>query len=419
MIKINNLSYNNIINDVSFSAGAGDVVGIVGYSGAGKTTLLKAIANVENTATGKIKYSGNLGFIYQNANNSIAPTYKLITQCCDGVGGQSKAQKIFAKLGLEKQAESYVDLISGGQKMRGSLAINLHRKPKVLLLDEPTANLDEKSAKIVVDELLSYAKANKCILLWVSHDILLMKKITTKILHIDNGKMVEYTTAKKFFTNPKSKAGKDILKNINLKPNKSKSKKTIVDFKNVSLGYGKKTVLEKLSFDVKSGECIGLFGGSGVGKSTVFRGITNQLKPTIGNIKSPKKIQMIFQDAKGSLNPKMNIGDIVGEPLAIDKNKNKKVIEILAKVGIDKSRFNDKPDSFSGGECQRIAIARAFINNPDLILADEMTSALDSHNKNIVLKLISQLQKKNNTTIIFASHDKTALKAICNRVVKL
>ena len=419
MIKINNLSYNNIINNISFTANAGDVVGIVGYSGAGKTTLLKAIANVEKTATGKIKVGGNLGFLYQNANNSIAPTYKLITQCCDGVGNQTTAQKIFAKLGLGEQAESYVDLISGGQKMRSSLAINLHRKPKVLLLDEPTANLDEASAKIVVDEILSYAKANKCTLLWVSHDMKLIKKIATKVLHIDNGEMVEFETAKKFFTKPKSKAGRDILKNINLKPNKSKSKKTVVKFENVSLGYGKKTVVEKLSFDVKAGECVGLFGSSGVGKSTVFRGIANQLKPIVGNIKSPKKIQMIFQDAKGSLNPKMNIGDIVGEPIAGDKNKQKKVIEILAKVGIDKNRINEKPDSFSGGECQRISIARAFINNPDLILADEMTSALDSHNKNIVLKLISDLQKKNNTTIIFASHDKTALNALCNRVVKL
>ncbi|MGB1360713.1 MAG: ABC transporter ATP-binding protein [Alphaproteobacteria bacterium] len=417
MIKINNLSL-NILNDISFNANDTDIIGVVGYSGAGKTTLLKAIANVDKTATGKVKYNGNLGFIYQNAKSSIAPTYKLITQCCDGIGKQTMAEKIFAKLGLTKQMNSFVDLISGGQQMRSLLAMNLHRKPKVLLLDEPTANLDGKNTKIVVKEIFEYAKKNKCTLIWVSHDMALMKKIATKVLHLDNGKVVEYTSAKQFFKNPKSVKGKNLLKSVNTKPNKTKSKTAVLKFDNVSLGYGDNQIVKGLSFTINKGECIGLFGESGIGKSTVLRGITKQLNPTTGNIKTPNKIQMIFQDAKGSLNPKLSILEIVGEPLGDKFNKNK-VINILKDVGIEKFRINDKPNSFSGGECQRIAIARAFINNPDLILADEMTSALDSHNKNIILKLITKLQSKNNTAIIFASHDKDALSAISSRVIKL
>ena len=112
----------------------------------------------------------------QNAKNSIAPNYKIITQVCDGVGKLKLAKKLLGKLGLDDYKKSYVDLISGGQQMRASLATNLHREPNILLLDEPTANLDEKNTQLVVKELLSYAQKTDCILIWVSHDMKLMGK---------------------------------------------------------------------------------------------------------------------------------------------------------------------------------------------------------------------------------------------------
>ncbi len=426
MITIDNLSLciNNkkLLKNISFSANKGDIIGVVGYSGSGKTSLLKSIVNIDKKATGKIEYSGKLGFLYQNAKNSIAPNYKIITQVCDGVGKLKLAKKLLSKLGLNDYKKSYVDLISGGQQIRASLAINLHRQPNILLLDEPTANLDKKNTKLVVEELLSYTKNNNCILIWVSHDMKLMEKITNKIMHINNGIISEYTDTKRFFNSPTTKQGKDLLKPIPIKKNQNKIGDIIITLENVSLGYNNKYVIKDLSFNVSLGECVGLFGESGIGKSTIFRGIMGQLNPIYGTIKKSNNIQMIFQDARGSLNPKLTILDIVSEPLGnkySTEGKKQKVIKILSKVGIDKSRIFDRPNQFSGGECQRISIGRAFISNPDLILADEITSALDSYNKNIILKLIYDLQAKFGTAIIFASHDYEAIKSISHKIIKL
>lgn len=426
MITVDNLSLciNNkqLLKDISFSANKGDIIGVVGYSGSGKTSLLKSIVNIDKKATGKIEYSGKLGFLYQNAKNSIAPNYKIITQVCDGVGKLKLAKKLLGKLGLDDYKKSYVDLISGGQQMRASLAINLHREPNILLLDEPTANLDEKNTQLVVKELLSYAQKTDCILIWVSHDMKLMEKITNKIIHINNGTISEYTDTKRFFKSPSTKQGKDLLQPIPIKKNKNKTGDTITTLKNVALGYNNKPVIKDLSFNVSLGECVGLFGESGIGKSTIFRGIMGQLNPISGTIKKSDNIQMIFQDARGALNPKLTILDIVSEPLGNKysaEEKKQKVIKILNKVGIDESRIFDKPNQFAGGECQRISIGRAFISNPDLILADEITSALDSYNKNMILKLIYDLQAKFNTAIIFASHDYEAIQSISHKVIKL
>lgn len=204
-------------------------------------------------------------------------------------------------------------------------------------------------------------------------------------------------------------------------------------------GYVK--AVDDVSFDLFEGETIGLVGESGCGKTTAARTILRALSPTSGKIilktdgisvdlahlseshlKALRpKMQMIFQDPFSSLNPRMTIGNIVGEPLIIHKMANKKqmldkVKQILVRVGLSSEHLNRYPHAFSGGQRQRIGIARALIMNPSLIIADEAVSALDVSVQAQVINLLMDMQKEFNLTYIFVSHNLGVVRYICNRV---
>lgn len=195
--------------------------------------------------------------------------------------------------------------------------------------------------------------------------------------------------------------------------------------------------VDGISFEVYKGETLGIVGESGSGKSTLGRTIVRLYEPTEGEIifdgqsfdKVPsskmgefrKDIQMIFQDPFASLNPRMRIGEIIAEPLKVSTNlsrteRQKKVIDLLSKVGMSAETLTKFPHEFSGGQRQRIGIARALATNPKFIIADEPVSALDVSVQSQVLNLMQDLQEEFNLTYLFISHDLSVVKHICDRV---
>ncbi len=199
--------------------------------------------------------------------------------------------------------------------------------------------------------------------------------------------------------------------------------------------------VDKVSFDLQEGETLGIVGESGCGKSTLGRGVLQLLKPTGGEVvwlgehleqKTPaqmtshrKDLQIIFQDPLASLNPRMTIGDIIAEPLTVhypemsSDQRKEKVREIMAQVGLLPLMINRYPHEFSGGQCQRIGIARAMILRPKLIVCDEPVSALDVSIQAQIVNLIQKLQKDFNVTLIFISHDLSIVRHISHRIMVL
>ncbi len=206
----------------------------------------------------------------------------------------------------------------------------------------------------------------------------------------------------------------------------------------LSKAIGYVYAVDRISFDIKEGETLGLVGESGCGKTTAGRTITRLLEATAGEVyfegeniftlkkedlrKARRNIQIIFQDPFGSLNPRMTVGDIVGEPLIIHKiAKNKKekeerVKDLLETVGLNAGHIRRYPHEFSGGQRQRIGIARALALNPKLVICDEAVSALDVSIQAQIINLLEDLQEKFKLTYLFIAHDLSVVKHISDKV---
>lgn len=202
-------------------------------------------------------------------------------------------------------------------------------------------------------------------------------------------------------------------------------KETILSTEKLNISYAKgqkKPTVSEMDFEINRGEIIGLVGESGSGKSTFAKAVIGMLPHISGKLdKKTDKIQMVFQDPYSSLNPAKKIGWIMEEPLRMQtklgkEERRKKVLEIAKKVEIDEELLNHYPSELSGGQRQRICIGIALITEPELLIADEPVSALDVTIQAQVLKLLLQLQKEMNLSIIFISHDLRVVYNICNRV---
>jgi ABC-type oligopeptide transport system ATPase subunit len=179
-----------------------------------------------------------------------------------------------------------------------------------------------------------------------------------------------------------------------------------------TVGYVK--AVDGVSFKLYRGEALGIVGSSGSGKSTVARALTKLVKPTSGKIKTEGRISMIFQDPLGSLNPRQSIGEIIGIQPVKDKID---VAALLKDVGLPAEAANKYPHEFSGGERQRVCIARALAVKPQILICDEAVSALDLSIRSQILELLSAVQKKYNLSVIFITHDLGVVKHICERVL--
>ena len=371
------------------------------------------------------------------------------------------AVKLIASTGIadpERCAKSYPHQLSGGQRQRAMIAMALACQPKLLLADEPTTALDVSLRLQILELLADLQKQNGMAVLLITHDLNLVRKFADRIIVMENGQIVEQGDVEAVFANPQhaytrklmdSKPVRDVVE-----VGEICSKNSAMQATNLRASYptpipgfkgwfkkGEFVAVKGASFDIPPGQTLGVIGESGSGKSTLalaalgllpFSGDLQVSSQNWGRSKTHDKalrkhVQVVFQDPFSSLSPRMTVGELVGEGLLVHapelnaELRQTKVLAALAEVGLTESQFagllNRYPHEFSGGQRQRLAIARALIVEPQLLVLDEPTSALDVTIQKQVLQLLQRLQRERGLSYLLITHDVDVIRAMAHSVL--
>ncbi len=352
--------------------------------------------------------------------------------------------------------------LSGGMRQRVMIAMAMLCSPRLLVADEPTTALDVTVQAEILDLMVGLQKEEGTAIALITHDMGVVARMCDRIQVMRLGEFVEEGTANDIFHSPKHEYTKMLLDAMPRldQPNKSKpikaipaDSKTVLSVGNLKVhfpirldqGLFGKTVplkaVDGVSFDLKEGETLGIVGESGCGKSTLARAVLQLIPPSMGSVSwlgNPltglkrsalipyrKDLQIVFQDPLASLNPRMTIAASIAEPLRVfqpgltSKQRKMVVAEMMEKVDLDQRMINRYPHELSGGQNQRVGIARAMINKPKLIICDEAVSALDVSIQAQVVDLLKDLQSEFGLSMIFISHDLSVVREISHRILVL
>jgi peptide/nickel transport system ATP-binding protein len=501
------------IKAIDFDILKGETLAIVGESGSGKSVTSLAIMGLlpkppAIIESGTILFEGvdilklsekelntirgnKIAMVFQEPMTSLNPLMKCGLQVAESIILHKKISKqiahqqvldLFAEVQIpepEKAFEKYPHEMSGGQKQRVMIAMALSCNPQLIIADEPTTALDVQVQKNILELLKTIQKNRGTSILFITHDLGLVKQLADKTIVLYKGEIVEQNITTAIFNNPQAAYTKAL---INCKPNTKqlikvlpvvadflntqktfepqivskqdvearqlilKNAENIIEIKNLNIEYaGSKNIFGKsktvfkalhdITLEIKKGETLGLVGESGCGKTTLGKTIVRLNTPTSGTVTYLgkdifkdwnndycKAVQIIFQDPYSSLNPRITIGDAIVEPIKVhhilpkDQQKNR-VLELLQKVDLLPEHYDRYPHEFSGGQRQRICIARALASNPKLIVCDESVSALDVSVQAQVLNLLVALRDEFNLSLLFISHDLSVVKHLCDRIV--
>lgn len=453
------------VRDVSFSLDEGSILGIVGESGSGKTvtalSILRLLPVAGKIIGGSIKYKGKellslsqrqirqvrggeIGLIFQEPATSLNPVFTVGFQIIEALRfhqqlsrkqALNKAVELLESVGIDsasKRIKNYPHQLSGGQRQRVMIAMALSCSPSLLIADEPTTALDVTIQAQILDLLSSIQKERKMAVILITHDFGIISQFVDNIAVMRQGKIVEQAPTDVLLKNPEHFYIKELL---SAGDGKDGCMREIFSVRNLSKRFilpcgffrpaGIVRAVEEVTFTVEQGETLGIVGESGCGKSTLAKLTAGLLAPDSGEIVfdgGKRDIQLIFQDPYASLNPRMTVGEIIGEGLVVNKIVPRsqvlnKVQEFLEIVGLNRDVAVRYPHEFSGGQRQRIAIARALITRPKLVIADEPLSALDISIQAKIINLLLKLQKEFNLTYLFISHDLRVVEYISNRIV--
>ncbi|MBB3144246.1 microcin C transport system ATP-binding protein [Phyllobacterium trifolii] len=473
------------VDRISFDIAHGETVALVGESGSGKSvtalSILKLLAYPPAShPSGQILFNGedlldkdendlrrvrgnDITMIFQEPMTSLNPLHPIEKQISEvlklhqGMGDKAARQRTLALLeevGIrepEKRMNAYPHQLSGGQRQRVMIAMALANKPKLLIADEPTTALDVTVQAQILKLLAELKAAQGMSMLFITHDLGIVRKIADRVCVMTGGKIVETGPTKQIFDNPQHEYTKHLLaaEPKGNPPSADLSAEPVMRGENLKVwfpikqGFLRKTVdyvkaVDGIDVTIRAGQTLGVVGESGSGKTTLGLALSRMISSE-GVIRFGTKdinqysfkqmrplrreLQIVFQDPYGSLSPRMSVTDIIAEGLQVHEPKlsvgerDARVVAALKEVNLDPENRFRYPHEFSGGQRQRIAIARAMVLNPRFVMLDEPTSALDMSVQAQVVDLLRSLQQKHNLAYLFISHDLKVVKALANDVL--
>jgi len=477
----------DVVHSISFNIPKGKTVALVGESGSGKTvtalSILKLLPypaayhssgeiiykeqNILNSTSKQMEgiRGKNITTIFQEPMSSLNPLHTIEKQIIEILLTHSKisyleatqkTKKLLISVGLEEisnRLKSYSYELSGGQRQRVMIAMSIANNPDLLIADEPTTALDVTIQMQILKLLKKLQKELNMAILFISHDLTVVKHIADYICIMKDGKIIENNTTENIFLRPKHEYTKKLVNFKDFEKSKiTTDEELILKIEKLKVWYPiKKGILRRtvgyvkavdsISFNLQKNRTLGIVGESGSGKTSLvlailklisFKGKISFENKDISLLKNSnfinyrKYMQIIFQDPFSSLSPRMNIKEIISEGLDIHEKtlneieKTTMIKKILKEVGMDYDEiYNRFPHEFSGGQRQRIAIARTLILKPKLLILDEPTSALDVTIQNQILELLNTLQKKYQITYIFISHDIKVIRSMSDYIMVL
>ena len=476
-----------VVDGVSFTVQRGEKFALVGESGSGKTVTALAIQQLNDTGrvrypTGTTQFEGRdllhlaeaeirsirgreIGMIFQEPMTSLNPLYTIGDQLMEPITlhlkvdkdeAHSRAIELLRRTRIpdpENRLESFPHMLSGGQRQRVMIAMALACSPKLLIADEPTTALDVTIQAQILDLLEELQLEFNMSILFITHDLNLVRRFADRVAVMQQGKIVEQGTVSEVFARPHHEYTRKLLSS---EPDPLTSKAperttTLLKGENIRVTFpirggwlqrkvGEVKAVDGVSLELREGETIGIVGESGSGKTTLGLALFRLLdakgrvvfegRDLTGlserDIRPQRRFfQIIFQDPFSSLSPRMTIEEIVGEGLrvhAADMSKAQrrdKVLAVLREVGMSEDMLWRYPHEFSGGQRQRIAIARAIVLEPKVVLLDEPTSALDVSVQKQVLDLLRNLQQAHQLSYLFITHDLRVIRAMAHRICVL
>jgi ABC-type glutathione transport system ATPase component len=404
-----------------------------------------------------------IGMIFQEPLTSLNPVLTIGTQIEEIFriqhGMSPREAKDAARQALERvripDAERRLTYsphqLSGGMLQRVMIAIALASNPRLLIADEPTTALDVTIQAQILALLSEMQKETRTGLLFITHDIGLVAGFADRVMVMQHGKVVEQGALDDVLDNPQHEYTRHLLEAVphfsdgksvrdDMTRTEAVNKDRALEVKDLTVRFpvrsgfmrrqsGNVHAVEDVSFDLYRGETLGIVGESGSGKSTTARAILDLVHPTRGEIQAGrivkdgtiKPVQMVFQNPNASLNSRLTVEQLLAEPLIavgrkVDKDELNQMAGLLERVGLPSDSLKRYPHEFSGGQRQRLCIARALVLNPSILVLDEAVSALDVSVQAQVLDLLVELQKEFGLAYLFVTHDMAVVERIAHRI---
>jgi len=473
------------VDRVSFDVLPGQTVAIVGESGSGKSVSALSVLKLlsypaashpsgsilfkgedllakDDTALRKVR-GNQITMIFQEPMTSLNPLHTVerqigeILKIHQGMGEKKSRERtleLLQQVGIrdaEKRLGAFPHQLSGGQRQRVMIAMSLANQPELLIADEPTTALDVTIQAQILELLADLKAANNMSMLFITHDLGIVRRIADRVCVMTKGKIVEQGPTAEIFDNPQHEYTRHLLASEPKgdPPESDPTAPTVMQGDAIKVwfpikkGFLRRTVDNVKAVDgvdvvVRAGQTLGIVGESGSGKTTLGLALSRMISSE-GSIRLDdrsidqysfsqmrplrREMQIVFQDPFGSLSPRMSVGEIIEEGIEIHEPGLKRgerddlVVQVLNEVGIDPEARFRYPHEFSGGQRQRIAIARAMVLKPRFVMLDEPTSALDMSVQAQVVDLLRDLQKRYSLAYLFISHDLKVIRALANEVM--